>query len=387
MGSRKWNEKELKYLKENYIGTNKEEIIRVLDRSWSTIQKQARKIGIFKGKKIQVNPNYNPKVKCKEGFQFCKKCNRELPKNYKYFPKLSNEKNFRKVCRECNEKYGKFLKDDFKIKKIWTRYEEELFIKIYPHYTNEEIIEKYFNDLTLKQISEKAYKLKLIGKTQETKMRSYSKRAEKLTIIMKGREVSEETRKKLSETRKKLHKEGKIISPWKGRVVSQEEKRRISERVKGRWAGKNNPRHKNPLLGANNGRWKGGITPLSTALRENIYDWKQESMKRCNYRCVITGGEFDNIHHLYPFNKIIMEALNNLNLDIKCNLEEYNERSKDLIAEVQGLHKKYGLGICLCKEIHKLFHDNYSYYDFTEDDFKEFKDRYIKGEFNDKKII
>ena len=383
MGYKRWTEKELKYLKENYDKGNKEELEAFLGRKWKVIQKQARKLGMFKGSRQILHQDYKKHLKAKEGYQYCKKCNRELPKDYKYFPKFSAEKNFRKVCRECSSKYGKFLDEGYKIRKIWTKEEELLLSEIYKHYTGEEIVEIYFNGLTKEQVEDKAYKLGVNFKTEETKKRAREQQARKVSLIMKGVPKSPESIKRAAETKRKLYKEGKLVSHWKGRIVTDEERMKLAERVRGKWAGKNNPRCKNPLFGEKNGRWSGGITPLATALRENIYEWKQESMKKCNYKCVLTGGEFDNIHHLYPFNKIIQEALRNLKLDVRENLEEYGENSENLIQEIHRLHKVYGLGVCLKKEIHKLFHDVYSYSDFSIKDFEEFKVRYLSGEFKE----
>jgi DNA-directed RNA polymerase subunit RPC12/RpoP len=173
------------------------------------------------------------------------------------------------------------------------------------------------------------------------------------------------------------------IKEWKGRIVSEEEKRRSSERVKGKWSGNNNPRHINPLKGKMNGRWEGGITNLYQFLRENITEWKEDSMIFCNYKCVLTGDYFDNIHHLTPFKDIVYEAMNLLELEIKQNIMDYTEDTrKQIINEVKDLHIKYGCGLCLCKEIHKLFHDTYNYTNFSKEDFSEFIKRYFEGEFD-----
>ena len=147
------------------------------------------------------------------------------------------------------------------------------------------------------------------------------------------------------------------------------------------WTGENNPRHKNPLFGEKNGRWLGGITSLSQALRENITLWKKESMCLCEYRCALTGMEFTDIHHFYPFNKMIKEVLLGLDLEIMPNLASY-PNSDILINAIQLKHEQ--LGICLSSEIHKLFHDKYSYIDFNLDNFTEFINDYFNGVYDEK---
>lgn len=52
--------------------------------------------------------------------------------------------------------------------------------------------------------------------------------------------------------------------------------------------------------------WKGGITKLATALRSNINEWKKKSIELCEYKCLLTGGEFNVIHHLTPFKNHLM---------------------------------------------------------------------------------
>lgn len=318
-----------------------------------------------------------------DGYQICKKCNRELLLDFKYFPKLEGEKNFRKVCRECNPKYKGFLEDNYKKQKHWTTEDEIKFIELYPNYTNEELRNIFYPELTDKQMSDKAWKIG-IKKSEDTYLKGRLQQAPKVSAKLKGRVVSEERKIKQSITMKKQFENGRV-SYFKGRIVSDEERRIMSQRVKGLWEGENNPRYKKPLFGENNGRWMGGITGISTALRENIYEWKRESMQYCNYKCILTGGEFDNIHHLIPFSGIIKEALNILNLEIKGNLGEYKEEDREsLILKVQELHRRYGVGVCIHREVHKLFHDTFSYTSFNREDFQKFIKNYFNGDYDDK---
>ena len=47
------------------------------------------------------------------------------------------------------------------------------------------------------------------------------------------------------------------------------------------------------------------------------------------------------------------------------------------------LHYSYGLGIALSPKIHDLFHSVYSRYNNTPEQFKEFQQRYLSGEFKE----
>lgn len=131
--------------------------------------------------------------------------------------------------------------------------------------------------------------------------------------------------------------------------------------------------------GSNNPSWKGGLTPLYEHLRCILEQWKKDSMQNCNYKCVITGDEFDVIHHLYGFNLILEETINNLNYLIYQNIGDYTEEElKNIEQECLDLHYKYGLGVCLRKDIHIEFHQLYGKMNNTPEQFEEFKRMKLK---------
>lgn len=133
--------------------------------------------------------------------------------------------------------------------------------------------------------------------------------------------------------------------------------------------------------GSNHYKWNGGITDLQRYLRERIVDWKKKSAKQSNYKCVITGNKFDIIHHTYSFSKILHETLDSLKLPIYDEINKYNnEQLKNIENECCRIHDKH-IGVCLSKDIHKLYHSIYGY-DSTPEQFEEFKQRYKSGEFN-----
>ena len=263
----------------------------------------------------------------------------------------------------------------------WNNEEIEFLKENYANFPTEELIKMKLHNRTLKQINDKAWRLGL-KKSEEAQKVINKIKTEKFKNSKLGKKTSEETKKKISEARKQSFIEGKWESCLKGRVVTEEEKEKSRERVKGKWSGENNPRAKKPLFGKDNPNWKGGLTNLSQALRENIYEWKKNSMILCDYSCIITGGEFDQIHHLYSFNKIIKETLCELNLEVKQNLNDYIEEQQTMIkSAIQNKHIL--LGVCLNKEIHKLFHDNYSYNNATLKDFLDFIYKYFNGNYDD----
>lgn len=319
----------------------------------------------------------------KDGFKFCIRCNRELPIDIKYFPsdKLCKD-GFRNVCRECGAD-GHFMSEDYNQIQRWTKEEESILIKNYEFYTNDELIELFFPNKTKKSIQDKAYALGITGKNSEVLNKINKEKSKKMSGKNNpnyGINLSDETKKKISFARMGKYKGENNY--WFGRKRSIEQKKQISERMKGKWSGDKNPRHKNPLYGEDNPNWQGGITPLYFELRSEIKEWQEESMKACNYRCVLTGDYFDEIHHLYSFRNIVNEVFLILGLDQRQAVKDYSEEEFNKIkTTLKYLHQKYGLGVCLKKEIHKLFHDLYGYKNNIPEQFYEFVNRYKSGEF------
>lgn len=111
-------------------------------------------------------------------------------------------------------------------------------------------------------------------------------------------------------------------------------------------------------------------------------DWKKESMKNCNYKCIITGNRFDDIHHIHGLNLILNETINDLNILIKETMNEYSdEELKSILTLFRLKQNKYPLGICLAKNVHSLFHNTYGYGNNTESQWVEFVKDYKNKKF------
>lgn len=135
--------------------------------------------------------------------------------------------------------------------------------------------------------------------------------------------------------------------------------------------------------GENSHAWKGGISNLTDFMRNQIVQWKKDSMKECKYKCILSNEPFQIIHHLYPFNKIVQECLAVLNLDVRTEMSMYTHEEQDSLSKTcLDLHYLYGFGVCLTDKIHKLFHTLYGN-DAYENDFYEFRKRYELGEFKE----
>jgi hypothetical protein len=137
--------------------------------------------------------------------------------------------------------------------------------------------------------------------------------------------------------------------------------------------------------GENSVHWKGGISDLSAYLRQFLNEWKKESFKLNNYKCCITNKKADGhfeVHHLLSVNIIIQNILNELNLPVKKQINEYSKDELERIIEtfINKNNKIYG--VVLHPLIHKLYHSIYGYGNNTPSQFEEFKQRYKSGEFD-----
>lgn len=125
--------------------------------------------------------------------------------------------------------------------------------------------------------------------------------------------------------------------------------------------------------------WKGGITPLQNYLRTIISSWKIDSFKAYNNTCCITGKKSKEnlIHHKYGFHKIVKETMEILNLPIYQEISEYTKEELKLIEDkCLELHYEYGLGVCICKDIHNQFHKIYGRKNNTPEQWNEFEKIY-----------
>jgi len=135
--------------------------------------------------------------------------------------------------------------------------------------------------------------------------------------------------------------------------------------------------------------WKGGITSLNIYLRKSSFlnQWKIDSAKLSDFKCVITGNKFEAIHHLYSFSNIVSETLNNLNYPICVNIGDYSDKElRNIEEECLRLHYKYGMGVCLSKDLHIEFHKLYGKGNNTPEQFEEFKKMKL-NEYNNKEGI
>ena len=214
-----------------------------------------------------------------EGTRHCKKCQRDLPNNSLYFPyDKSCKDKLRNVCRECNPKYKRFLEIGHRTNEEWSDENLELLKSIYKDYTNQEIIDKYFPNRTLRSLESISSKYGFNHKTEETLDRARKNGAINNPMCQKGLVFSEQHKKNISASQKKRYK-----NPDQREIARQNAiKRNLG-------VGDTNPIHLNPLYGEKNGRWKGGASDLIEQLRRDIINWKKSSAEFCDYKCIFNG--------------------------------------------------------------------------------------------------
>ena len=140
-------------------------------------------------------------------------------------------------------------------------------------------------------------------------------------------------------------------------------------------SGENNPNYgKEFPKGKLSPTWK-GTTPLSLFLRNSVEynEWRNNILKRANYKCEITHEKCElEIHHLYPFSKIIEESLQYLNIEVKENMNDYTiVELEEIRKEVFRRHTQ-DVGIAISKKLHSDFHNKYGRKNNTKEQFLEF---------------
>ena len=199
----------------------------------------------------------------------------------------------------------------------------------------------------------------------------YSKemKSNKMRETVKKLWQDEEYRQMQSELSSKMLKE-----KWK-----DEEYRKMISEASSKMSGENSP------------NWKGGITPISTHLGKIpvVRQWFDDSKQQANYTCELTGKVGGNLHthHLKAFSTIVKEAHELHNIQVKPQVKDYTEEELHKLEEyVASWHKDSSNAVVLCKEAHDLFHKaknkgGYGRHGNTPEQYEEFKQRYIAGEF------
>lgn len=119
---------------------------------------------------------------------------------------------------------------------------------------------------------------------------------------------------------------------------------------------------------------------LSKYIRGHIQKWKTESMKQCDYKCVLTGSKNFQIHHLYGVSNILNDIMVKNNFDKHNDIGEYtDDELNKILNEFIKEQDKYPLGVCISKDIHVLFHRLYGQHYNTPQQWYQFCKDYQNG--------
>ena len=173
---------------------------------------------------------------------------------------------------------------------------------------------------------------------------------------------------------------------WQDEEFRQMQKELSSKRLKEKWKNEEySSKMKNILC---KGNYKGGITPITNYLRTLpvVSQWRKDTYTRENNRCQLTGkkvhGGNSDVHHLKAFSTIVLEAHKLYNIQVKSQVKDYTkEELHKLEGYVTNWHKDTSNAVLLSEEVHDLFHNLYGYGDNTLEQFEEFRERYMTGEF------
>lgn len=124
-----------------------------------------------------------------------------------------------------------------------------------------------------------------------------------------------------------------------------------------------------------------GYNDLKSFLRSQLYNWQYNTINECGGKCILTNSDKYDIHHKYGFSSIFRDTFDN-NKD-KIELKEYCEYTYNELLEIRRLflleHGKHGNGVCVRKDLHKMFHSLYGHKYNTEDQWESFKNNYFSG--------
>ena len=156
---------------------------------------------------------------------------------------------------------------------------------------------------------------------------------QKMITAKSGTKASEETKKKMSETHRRLIAEGKITflnypkgkdHPFYGKKHSKKSRLKISNACKGRIS---------PMkgrIGKNSPQWKGGksFEPYGVDFNSEL---KHLVKRRDNYTCRLCSGKHKNqdlhVHHI-DYNKMNNDPINLITLCNSCHAKTNGDRNK-----------------------------------------------------------
>ena len=137
------------------------------------------------------------------------------------------------------------------------------------------------------------------------------------------------------------------------------------------------------VLGLYRPKEKHNYDTLANYVRAKTIVWKNKIKDENNWTCCLTGKHSNIVlHHCRSFNLLLLEAIDDLDFEIKNDLDDYTQQELDSFVEhFLYLQEYYGEYCCITESIHKLFHGIYGYGNNTMDQWIEFVAKYQDGEY------
>ncbi len=325
----------------------------------------------------------------KEGYKFCIRCSRELPATTDYF--YMENGRLMSTCKDCKKSIYKisndFNFDDWynnKTQQFRNNWNYDDLKWVYDNYYDIDkhgLLNKFpnksyktINNIMVQWDKRKEYKNDIWSQDDIDMLYMYypnSDEEELVEMFDRSWVAIKAKASKLGVQRSKeiLFKNSSLSH--KGIIPSLATRVKLSRALKG---------NKSP-------NWRGGISTLVPFFRGQIYEWKLQSLEKYDFKCAFTNENNGNleIHHTYKnFSDILEEAFTIAGLKIEETIENYtDDEVEKLVSIFNKLHFKYGLGIPLSKNIHKLFHSLYGLNNNTKKQFEEFEKDYFSGKFDD----
>lgn len=288
----------------------------------------------------------------------CIKCRKEKTLNKLNFNRSNHNKDsFTKSCKEClsngNNRYSHISSKPRKKRKVWSEEDNLLFMERYPNYLNSELIELFYQDMTEKQLWDKANRHGVV-KSENTNKRRYTLHSEKMYGIdspLYNRTFSNETIDKMSKAiKRRYEKSGSWLKGIKKSEDQISHMRKVMKK-KGQWEGDKNP------------NWQGG-TSTETKKARNSYEyliWRRSVLDRDDRRCQrCASKEKLEAHHIKPFNvdkSLRYDIDNGITLCEKCHSVKHKGSFHNIYGTYGNTKEQlyeYFTGICWDTSTRKL---------------------------------
>ena len=113
------------------------------------------------------------------------------------------------------------------------------------------------------------------------------------------------------------------------------------------------------IRGERNKRWGGGRSATVETLRNVLWPWINEQLKKANYTCEITGEKSKklNVHHMTKFTHIVDVTMDELGIKFKPEVKDYTDEEWRLITrKLDENNRKMANPIVMLDSVHRRFH-------------------------------